>query len=443
MFNLNKFDKVEINVTDIADCRKEFNAKLTFDDLQPHFEKAYTEQRKKIKMDGFRPGKVPMSIIRQRFAEAIEYDSIEDIAQTVLNEYLKKEKIRFAGNGELKDINYKPKESLTFKIEFEYFPEVELKKYKGLEVTKINYVIDESIIDAEIQGIKFKTSTRALDGQVLDDDYIVTMDLQEIDSSDTFIIGNSMKDVQVFVGDPKLEKEMYEAVKDIKEEEEKIVILYHHDETEHRYKLNCTKVEKVVYPEINEEFLKGILGREDVKNEEDLRKHIRESIERSYDDISNNEVEDLIIKEIVKLNDVQIPPHYSDTVLDKEYDEYVEHQEKKHKGEDILSKEDYSKERKSNIIFYSKWFEIKDKIFEVEKLEVTEEVKLKMLEKDAKKYNMETEKLLKLVEVQNNFQSRAEDYMVMEFLKSSAIIKTEEKIIKAEPEEEKENKIIT
>lgn len=434
---------MEINITDIADCRKEFNAKLTFEDLQPHFEKAYVEHRKKIKMDGFRPGKVPMSIIKQRFAEAIEYESIEDIAQIVLNEYLKKENIRFAGNGELKDIDYKPKESLTFKIEFEYFPEVELKKYKGLEITQINYVIDESIVDEEIQSIKFKTSTRELDGQVLDDDYIVTMDLQEIDSSDTFIIGQSMKEVQVFVGDPKLEKEMYEAVKNIKEEEEKIVILYHDDETEHRYKLNCKKVEKVIYPEINEEFLNRILGREDVKNEEDLKKYIRHTIEETYKDISKNQVEDFIINEIVKLNDVQIPPHYADTILDKEYDEYVEHQEKKHKGEDVLSKEDYSKERRPNIIFYAKWFEIKDKILEVEKPEITEDVKLKMLEKDAKKYNIETEKFLRIAEKQKDFPARVEDYLVMEILKSNAIIKTEEKIIKANQEEKKENKIIT
>jgi trigger factor len=434
---------VEINITDIADCRKEFNAKLTFEDLQPHFEKAYVEHRKKIKMDGFRPGKVPMNIIKQRFAEAIEYESIEDIAQIVLNENLKKENIRFAGNGELKDIDYKPKESLTFKIEFEYFPEVELKKYKGLEITRINYVIDESIIDEEIQNIKFKTSTRELDGQVLDDDYLVTLDLQEIDLNDAIIIGQSMKDVKVFVGDPKLEKEMYEAVKNIKEEEEKIVILYHDDETEHRYKLNCKKVEKVIYPEINEEFLKRILGREDVKTEEDFKKHIRKSIEDSYDEISNSQVEDNIINEVVKLNEVQIPPHYTDTILDKEYDEYVEHQEKDHKGEEILSKEDYSKERRPNIIFFSKWFEIKDKIFEVEKLEITEDVKLKMLEKDARKYNVEPANLLKMVEKQKNFYSRVEDYLVMDFLKSNAIIKTEEKIIKAEQEEEKENKIIT
>ena len=434
---------MEINVSDIADCRKEFNATLTYEDLIPHFEKAYVEHRKKIKMDGFRPGKVPMSIIKQRFAEAIEYDSVEDIAQVVLNEYLKKENIRFAGSGQLKDIDYKPKEALTFKIEFEYFPEVELKKYKVLEITQINYVIDESIVDAEIKSIKFKTSTRELDGKVLDDDYMVTLDLQEIDASNTPLIGQSMKDLQVFVGDPKLEKEMYEAVKDIKEEEEKIVILYHDDNTEHRYLLNCRKVEKLIYPEINEEYLKKITGRDDLKTEEDLKKHIRKSIEESYDEISNGQVEDNIINEVVKLNEVQIPPHYTDTILDKEYDEYVEHQEKDHKGEEILSMEDYSKERRPNIIFFSKWFEIKDKIFEAEKLEITEEVKLKMLEKDARKYNVEPANLLKMVEKQKNFYSRVEDYLVMDFLKSNAIIKTEEKIIKANHEEEKENKIIT
>jgi len=434
---------VELNVTDIADCRKEFNAKLTYEELLPHFEKAFIRERKKIKIDGFRPGKVPMSIVKQRFSEMIEYNECEDIAQNVLNDYLKNEKIRFAGKGELADMDYKPKEYLSFKITFEYFPDFELKQYKGLEITKIKYIIDDSIIDEELHNIKVKSAAQELDGAVLDNEYMVTLDFQELDEAGSELIGQSGKDLKIYVGDPHLDKNMYEAVKDIREDEERLVSLNHEDGTTHKYRIKCIEIKKLIFPEINKEFLKKITGRDDLGNEDDLRNHLRKSFEDNYEDISDSNSEDSIINELVKLNDVKIPPHYVDTVLDNEYEDYLEHQKKNHEGEEILSKEDFSKERRAGIIFYSKWFEIKDKILETEKLELTDEIKMKSVEKDAAKYRIEPSRLLELMEKQKEFKAKAEDYMIMEFLKSHAVFKTEDKVIKAHSHDEPENKIIT
>ncbi len=433
---------MELNVTDIADCRKELNAVLTYEELQPYFEKAYIRESKKIKIDGFRPGKAPLSIIKKRFSDVIEENELEEIAQKVFSDYLKKENIRFAGNGELVDMDYKPKECFLFKINFEYFPEVELKQYKGLELTKIKYIIDDSIIDEEMHDMKVKSASHELDGKVLDKEYMVTIDFQELDESGAEIIGQSGKNLKIYVGDPHLDKDMYEAVREIREDEEKIIHLNHEDGTRHKYRIKCVKLEKLILPEINKEFLKKVTGRDDLETEEDLRKYLRKSFEDTYENISNDKVEDDILNEIVKLNEVQIPPHHVDSILDREYENYKEHQKKEHEDEEILSKEDFVKEKKPGIIFYSKWFEIKDKIIEVENLKLTDEIKMKLLEKEAAKYRMETEKLVKLMEGKKEFIARAEDFMIMDFLKSNAVIKTEEKVIKAHSHDDSENKII-
>ena len=202
-------------------------------------------------------------------------------------------------------------------------------------------------------------------------------------------------------------------------------------------------MEKLIFPEINKEFLKKITGRDDLENEDDLKNHLRKSFEDSYEDISDNNLEDSVVNELVKLNDVKIPSHYVDTVLDNEYEEYLKNQKPDKEEKEILSKEDFSKERRAGIIFYSKWFEIKDKIIETEKLELTDEIKLKSVEKDAEKYRIPADKLLTLMEKQKDFLAKAEDYMVMDYLKTNAVIKTEEKVIKAHSHDEYENKIIT
>jgi len=441
---------LEVNIIDKGNCLQELQVNLNNEELNDYFERAYKEYSKNYRVDGFRKGKAPLHIIKLKYGEQIRELAITDfIPQEVFNEYIEANRINVIGTSKLIDVEKKENEGLSFKIEYEFMPEIEVKNYKDIEVTRENYIVDDITVDEEFENLMLKYSTKAMDAKVLDDKYIVTIDLQALDNTGAVLIGESAKDIELYVGDKRLNENLYNAIKDIKEGEEKIVELpmSKSDDTSsvkdrqiQSYKLTCKKVEKIIYPEINEEFLKKLTNREDIKSEVDFKNYLKEQIQSYYDNISQENLEFSLIQEIVKLNDVKIPDTYINNVLDSKYEEYVKHIEEHHKDQEIKPKEEFIKENRPDTIFNLKWFLISEKIIHQENLTVTDEDMRRLAEKEVKRIPITVEKLLELYKKDKKAESRALDNKLMNFLIENAKITIKEKPLRTE---EKENKIIT
>ena len=128
---------MDINIKDLVNCKKELEAVLTYEELTPHFEKAMIDYRKKVQIPGFRKGKAPIQIVKKMYGDSIEYSALEDIANNTFKDYIIENKIQIVGMGSLADMDYKPKEKFTFKVEFETLPEIVLNDYKGFELKSI------------------------------------------------------------------------------------------------------------------------------------------------------------------------------------------------------------------------------------------------------------------------------------------------------------------
>jgi len=433
---------VEINKTETKDCNFQIEAKLTYEELIPYFEKYLKKQSKKIKIDGFRPGKAPLGMIKKLYGDSLEYEATEDIPNSVLSDYIKENEIRFAGNAQLLDIDYKPKEELTFKISFDYFPNVEVTNYTGLKFTKKIFKIDDSVIKREMEDLLFKTSEKEMDGQVLDNNYIVTADIQEIDEGGSPIIGSSAKGVQIFVGDKTIDENLHNVLKDIRENEEREVTLKYDDGQSHFNKIKAVKIEKLIYPEINQEYLMRIFGREDIKTEQDLKDYLRKKIEEYYENLSEQVLEENIKSEIIKLNEVKIPSNALNPILEEEYEKYIKHQKEKHNDSEIMPKDDYLKEKRPGLIYDFKWLEITKGIIKTENLQITDEVKRKAAEEYSRSYKINIEKLIDMLSGKEEFIEKCESVMVFDFIKSKSEIVLEEKEIKEETSDN-QSKIIT
>ena len=214
---------MEESLKELDNCKREFEATLSYEELQPYFDEAIAEQRKKLTLPGFRKGKVPLNLIRKNFGDSIEHLAVEDIANKVFRDYVLKNKIDIVTAGSLDFIEYQPKDNLKFKINFEVRPDVELKNYKGIELTKINYEVDEEFVDSEVKLHLYQNSSFELDGEALDDEYRLTMDVNNLDENGELIIGQSEKDVHVYLNNPDLLPEIKSALRGIREGEERII----------------------------------------------------------------------------------------------------------------------------------------------------------------------------------------------------------------------------
>jgi len=425
---------LDLKLNELENSKKELAAELTYEELTPHFDKAIESYRKKANIPGFRKGKAPLNMIKKLYGEGIEYSALEDIANEIFVKYIVDNKLELLSKGAITDLDYKPKEKLIFKVEFEVMPEIKVDDYKGLELKKTKYIIDDSLVDDEIQYHKFRNATNEIDGVASDDNYIITVDLQNLDEAGNILIGQSQKDLKIYLGNPEIFPEFKEGFKGIKEDEVKIIDSKNSEGAPKKVQVTCTKIEKIVYPEMNEEFFKKVTGKEDIKTEEEFRSEIKGELQKIYDGISNRKLDSEVISEMIKRNDVPAPEKYVDAILSGMIDDY-KHQFPKHQLPKDFNAEEFKKERRVDAIIQAKWYLIREKLIETDDLKVEEDDYKKIAEENATKYNIPADKLIEAYKENEDVKMKILNDKVLDKIISNAKI---EEIAELKKKEEKQ-----
>lgn len=415
---------MEFKLKELDSCKRELEGRANYQDLEPHFEKALVAYRKKVQIPGFRKGKAPIELIKKMYGREIEYTALDDIANDLFRNYIKDNKVDIIGQAKITDMDYKPNEEFIFKIEFEVLPQFEITNLDNLEVTKTNYIIDDSLVEQELRYLLLQHSSYELDGRALDDNYMVTVDLQELDNSGVPVVGAAQKDIRVYLASESLEKEFKEKLKNIGENEERIVEIETDNKNIKKYLIRCTKVEKVIFPEINEATLEKITGRKGLKTEEDLKQYIRENMDSFYRKLSENNLKDEIQREIVKLNDIPVPESLVNVFLE----EYVKEYKKAHQGHNHkIDEDEIRKEYKSKAIFDTKWYLLSDKLIELLGIKVEEEDIRKIADETSKSTNIPIDKLIPYFSENEQVKEKIlKDKLIDELIKKSKIKEVEE-----------------
>ena len=327
-FKLNKIDAV----------KQEVEFELSYTDLAPHFDKAIGKYQKKAEIPGFRKGKAPLSMIKRMYGEMIEQASLEDVANDVYKNYLDENHVHPLGEAQMVDMDYEPKQVFKFKIKYEIKPEFELADYKGVEVNRTVHNIDEKTIDEEVKYLQSKHVTYENTEKADGDENTITMDVQKLDETGVEVIGQSDKDVRFYLNDPQINKEFKEQVENIAVGEERVLMLPAQEEGKtEKYKVLCKKVEKVIFPELNEEFFKHIFKDEEIKTVEEFRDKVKKDLEGIYKNISDQEIRNNIVNELIKLNEIPVPDALVENILNS-YIEDVKNQNPKRQLPMILTR---------------------------------------------------------------------------------------------------------
>lgn len=114
---------------------------------------------KKVRIDGFRKGKVPMSVVTQRYGASVRQDVLGDLMQRNFVDAIIKEKINPAGAPQYVPGEYKIGEDFTFSAEFEVYPEVELKGLDAIEVEKPVVEVTDADVDTMLDTLRKQQAT--------------------------------------------------------------------------------------------------------------------------------------------------------------------------------------------------------------------------------------------------------------------------------------------
>jgi trigger factor len=240
-----------------------------------------------VKMNGFRPGKVPMNVVAQQYGYSVHYEVMNDKVGEAFAVAANEAKLRVAGQPKITENETAPEGQMAFDAVFEVFPEVKIADLATAEVEKYSAEVTDAAIDKTLDILRKQRRTfsqRAMDSGAQEGDR-ATVDFEGKIDGEVFQ-GGKAEAYQFIVGDGQMLKEFEEAARGMKSGESKTFPLafpadYHGKDVAGKtadFMLTIKKLEAAHLPEVNDALAKS-LGIKDA-TVDGLRLDIKKNLER-------------------------------------------------------------------------------------------------------------------------------------------------------------------
>jgi trigger factor len=240
-----------------------------------------------VKMDGFRPGKVPMNVVAQRYGYSVHYEVMNDKVGEAFSSAANEAKLRVAGQPKITESETAPEGQMAFDAVFEVFPEVKIGDLATAEVEKLTSEVTEGAIDKTVEILRKQRRTfaqRSQDSAAQDTDR-VTVDFEGKMDGEVFS-GGKADDFQFILGDGQMLKEFEDATRGMKIGESKTFPLafpadYHGKDVAGKtadFLVTLKKLEAANLPAVDADLAKALGIAE--ATVEALRADIRKNLER-------------------------------------------------------------------------------------------------------------------------------------------------------------------
>jgi len=303
---------MQVSVEEKEGLERELTVEFPKSDIDGVVKTRLQSLTKTAKINGFRPGKIPLSVIKKRYSTQVEAEALNEKLQQSYFEAVSQEKINPAGQPTIDLVDTDDKKNITYKAVFEVYPEVTLASLSEQAFEKANVSIDEADIDATVDNIRKQNQTfKDVDRGADQDDQVIVDFVGTIDGE--AFKGNEGQQVPVTIGQGQMIDGFEEGIKGSKSGDEVSLDLnfpeeYHYKEVAGKpvnFAIKVSAVKEAVLPELNDEFYSkfGVTdGGVDAFRAE-VKKNMQLELDKSIAAKLKNQVMDAVLE----VNDVLVP----------------------------------------------------------------------------------------------------------------------------------------
>lgn len=309
---------MKVEVEKLAECKQRLEIEVPLEEVGRQFEVAYRELGRKYKLDGFRPGKVPLPVLKSRFGEVVAAEALKKIVVAGYSEAIKERNILPLGEPDIEVGKRLPeeKQNFSFQATVETWPEVKVEGYRGLTVEREKVEVRDEDIE-EILQMKREENADFLpvEGRPVKGDDWVVLDFK------SFLDGSPFQSAEGHLFrlgsgffPPEVEERLIGKLPEADEEQE-VEVSLSGDKSPAKilYRIKLRGIKECRFLIVDDEFARD-LG--EFNSLVELREDIRKKLEARAREEEEKSLRDKIVALLVERNEIELPSRLIEEQID-------------------------------------------------------------------------------------------------------------------------------
>lgn len=193
---------MDVQISNGDKWKRHLEISLTSTEFKPHVEKTLRVFQKQARLDGFRPGKVPMHLVEKLFSDEARRKAIEELVPNLLAEVREQHRLRTVGPAQLDEVKIDENDGLKLRATVEVEPVAELKSYSGFTLDQAVYEVTVEDVEEVLGRLREQHSWLESVESGAQPGHLVTVDIQVTDAGGVPLIGRHHKDQRFRIAEP-------------------------------------------------------------------------------------------------------------------------------------------------------------------------------------------------------------------------------------------------
>ena len=313
---------MKLNVRSTGNWQHALDIEVPVEEVETRLDEVARQIQRRASLPGFRPGRVPLEMVRQHFADRVEQEFLESFVPRIASEAVDRARLDPAIPPVVRHLRFTPGQPLSFEVGVDVRPEIEAKNYRGIPARRRPHAVEEAAVERALNDLREESAIFVdLDRPAQRGD-VVLLDSVRLDANGRRLAGSRLKGRRIPLGSPDVVPDLENALLSAEAGQERTFeIRYPADYPAQelagqsaRYTVRIRKIQEKKLRDLDDTFAREVFR---VESLEELRSRVRLSLEGEERVRIQREVEGAITDELIRRNPFDLPERLTGFMLER------------------------------------------------------------------------------------------------------------------------------